>query len=91
MSVDSHSQLPVRTVFLSDIHLGARECRGELLLEFLHRVQMRELYLVGDVVDVWSMRRSFYWPQLHNDVLRTIREEIREREAAKRSRDRHDR
>lgn len=72
MSVDSHSQLPVRTVFLSDIHLGARECRGELLLEFLHRVQMRELYLVGDVVDVWSMRRSFYWPQLHNDVLRTI-------------------
>jgi UDP-2,3-diacylglucosamine pyrophosphatase LpxH len=72
MSVDSRPQLHVRTAFLSDIHLGARECRADLLLEFLHRVQMQELYLVGDVIDVWSMRRSFYWPQLHTDVLRTI-------------------
>ena len=62
----------VRSVFLSDVHLGARECRAELLLEFLHRVHMDELYLVGDIVDLWSMRRSFYWPQLHNNVLRTI-------------------
>jgi len=72
MSADSRPQLHVRTAFLSDIHLGARECRAELLLEFLHSVQMQELYLVGDVIDVWSMRRSFYWPQLHNNVLRTI-------------------
>ena len=72
MSADTRPQLRVRTAFLSDIHLGARECRADLLLEFLQRVQMRELYLVGDVIDVWSMRRSFYWPQLHNNVLRTI-------------------
>jgi UDP-2,3-diacylglucosamine pyrophosphatase LpxH len=65
-------QLQVRTAFLSDIHLGARECRAELVLDFLHRVHMQELYLVGDVVDVWSLRRSFYWPQIHNNVLRTI-------------------
>ena len=72
MSADSRPHLKVRTAFLSDIHLGARECRAELVLGFLHRVQMDELYLVGDVVDVWSLRRSFYWPQLHNNVLRTI-------------------
>lgn len=62
----------VRSVFLSDVHLGTRECRAELLLNFLQRVQMDELYLVGDIVDLWGMRRSFYWPQQHNDVLRTI-------------------
>ena len=62
----------VRSVFLSDVHLGARERRAELLLEFLHRVQMDEVYLVGDIVDLWSLRRSFFWPQLHNNVLRTI-------------------
>ena len=67
-----HPHLQVRTAFLSDLHLGARECRADLVLDFLHRVQMQELFLVGDVVDVWSLRRSFYWPQLHNNVLRTI-------------------
>jgi UDP-2,3-diacylglucosamine pyrophosphatase LpxH len=62
----------VRSAFLSDIHLGARECRADLVLDFLHSVHMDELFLVGDIVDVWSLRRSFYWPQLHNNVLRTI-------------------
>jgi UDP-2,3-diacylglucosamine pyrophosphatase LpxH len=62
----------VRTAFLSDIHLGARECRADLVLRFLHEVQMDELFLVGDIVDVWSLKRSFHWPQLHNNVLRTI-------------------
>jgi len=58
--------------FISDIHLGSRECRAELVLDFLRQVQMDQLFLVGDIVDIWSMRRSFYWPQMHNDVLRTI-------------------
>jgi UDP-2,3-diacylglucosamine pyrophosphatase LpxH len=70
-----HTRRPpvhVRSAFLSDIHLGARECRAELLLDFLHAVHVDTLYLVGDIVDVWSLRRSFYWPQLHNNVLRTL-------------------
>ncbi len=62
----------VRTAFLSDIHLGTRECRADLLLDFLHRVQPEQLILIGDIVDLWSLRRSFYWPQSHNNVLRTI-------------------
>jgi UDP-2,3-diacylglucosamine pyrophosphatase LpxH len=64
--------IQVRTAFLSDIHLGTRECRAELVLDFLHRVQPQELVLIGDIVDLWGMRRNFYWPQLHNDVLRTV-------------------
>ncbi len=67
-----HRPLRLRSVFLSDIHLGARECRADLLLDFLHRVHMQQLFLVGDIVDVWNMRRGFFWPQLHNNVLRTL-------------------
>jgi UDP-2,3-diacylglucosamine pyrophosphatase LpxH len=64
--------IQVRTAFISDIHLGSRDCRADLLLDFLHRVQTEQLILVGDIVDLWSLRRSFYWPQSHSDVLRTI-------------------
>jgi UDP-2,3-diacylglucosamine pyrophosphatase LpxH len=62
----------VRSAFISDVHLGSRECRADLVLDFLRHVQMQQLFLVGDIVDVWSLRRSFYWPQMHSDVLRTI-------------------
>ena len=62
----------VRSAFISDIHLGSRECRADLVLDFLRHVQMEQLFLVGDIVDVWSLRRSFFWPQLHSDVLRTL-------------------
>src|SRR5260221_3232278 len=72
MNMHSRPAIHVRSVFLSDVHLGARECRADLLLDFLHRVHMEQLFLVGDIIDVWSMRRDFYWPQLHNNVLRTL-------------------
>jgi UDP-2,3-diacylglucosamine pyrophosphatase LpxH len=62
----------VRTVFISDVHLGSRDCRADLVLDFLRRVQCDQLILVGDIVDIWSLRRNFYWPQSHSDVLRTI-------------------
>jgi UDP-2,3-diacylglucosamine pyrophosphatase LpxH len=62
----------VRSIFISDIHLGTRGCNATALLEFLREVQTDKLYLVGDVIDLWSMRRSFYWPQEHNNVVRTI-------------------
>jgi UDP-2,3-diacylglucosamine pyrophosphatase LpxH len=64
--------LRVRTVFISDIHLGFKGCSADLLLDFLHHVEMDCLFLVGDIIDVWSMQKSMYWPQAHNNVLRTI-------------------
>ncbi|MFZ9709625.1 MAG: UDP-2,3-diacylglucosamine diphosphatase [Steroidobacteraceae bacterium] len=62
----------VRSVFISDIHLGSRGCNATALLDFLRSVHCDTLYLVGDIVDLWSLRRSFYWPQEHNNVLRTL-------------------
>ncbi len=67
----SHRQ-SVRSVFISDVHLGSRGCNAAALLSFLREVQTDNLYLVGDIVDLWSLRKSFYWPQEHNNVLRTI-------------------
>jgi len=64
--------LRVRSVFISDIHLGFKGCSAELLLDFLHHVEMDTLFLVGDIIDVWSMKRSMFWPQAHNNVVRTI-------------------
>jgi UDP-2,3-diacylglucosamine pyrophosphatase LpxH len=59
-----------RTIFLSDIHLGTRGCRADLLLEFLKRHTCDDLYLVGDIVDGWRLRSTFYWPQEHTNVMR---------------------
>jgi len=64
--------LRFRSVFISDVHLGFKGCRAEFLLDFLRRVECQQIYLVGDIIDVWSLTRSFYWPQSHNDVIRTI-------------------
>lgn len=64
--------LRFRSIFISDVHLGSRGCSAEYLLDFLRSSHCETLYLVGDIVDLWSLRRSFYWPQSHSEVLRTI-------------------
>ncbi len=61
-----------RSIFISDVHLGFRGCSADYLLDFLHSVEADTLYLVGDIVDLWSLKRSFFWPQAHNNVIRTI-------------------
>jgi len=61
-----------RSIFISDVHLGFRGCSAHYLLDFLHSVETDTLYLVGDIVDLWSLKRSFFWPQEHNNVIRTI-------------------
>jgi len=58
-----------RTLFFSDIHLGSRGCQAHLLLDFLRYHDAESIYLVGDIVDGWRLRRSWYWPQEHNDVV----------------------
>jgi UDP-2,3-diacylglucosamine pyrophosphatase LpxH len=61
-----------RTVWLSDVHLGSRACRVAMLLDFLQRTRCETLYLVGDIVDLEGLRRSFYWPPAHTEVLRLL-------------------
>jgi len=75
---DSGTKIRLRSVFLSDVHLGSRDCQARELLEFLGAIEVDHLYLVGDIIDLWSLRKSFYWPQEHNEVLRAILEMARE-------------
>jgi len=61
-----------RTLFLSDVHLGTKGCQAELLLDFLRVHDADTIYLVGDIIDGWRMKASWYWPQLHNDVIQKL-------------------
>jgi UDP-2,3-diacylglucosamine pyrophosphatase LpxH len=72
VSMGNRQTTRLRAAFVSDVHLGSRGCRADQLLEFLKSVDVDYLFLVGDIVDLWAMRKSFYWPQEHNNVLRTI-------------------
>ena len=72
MQRSTSGKVTLRSVFVSDVHLGSRDCRAAELLEFLSGIEVDYLFLVGDIVDLWSLRRNFYWPQEHNEVLRTI-------------------
>jgi UDP-2,3-diacylglucosamine pyrophosphatase LpxH len=62
----------VRTVWISDLHLGTPGCQAVALLEFLRTVDCQTLYLVGDIIDGWQLRRQWYWPQSHNDVVQKV-------------------
>ncbi len=64
--------LSYRSIFISDVHLGYHSCRAEMLLSFLRASRTQNLYLVGDIVDLESLSRSFHWPQSHSDVVRTL-------------------
>lgn len=69
---DEGGSLRVRTVWISDLHLGTPGCQARALLEFLREVECEQLFLVGDIVDGWQLRRSWYWPQAHNDVVQKL-------------------
>jgi UDP-2,3-diacylglucosamine pyrophosphatase LpxH len=61
-------------VFISDVHLGFHGCSAEYLLDFLRSVDCRNLYLVGDIIDFWSLRNKRYWPESHDQVVQAILE-----------------
>ncbi|MBU8539328.1 UDP-2,3-diacylglucosamine diphosphatase [Falsiroseomonas tokyonensis] len=61
-----------RTVFLSDLHLGTRGCRADFLVDFLRQTECEQLYLVGDIVDGWRLRKSWYWDAEHDEAIRLV-------------------
>ena len=61
-----------RSIFISDIHLGSRGCKADLLCDFLKHNTAEQLYLVGDIIDGWRLQRRWYWPQSHSNVIRKI-------------------
>jgi UDP-2,3-diacylglucosamine pyrophosphatase LpxH len=62
----------VRTLFLSDIHLGTRGCQADKLLDFMRHYDADTVYLVGDIVDGWQLKFGWYWPQTHNDIVQKL-------------------
>ncbi len=62
----------MRTAWISDVHLGTRTSNANALLQFLRDYDCDKLYVVGDLIDIWQLRRNRYWPQQHNDVIQKI-------------------
>ena len=62
----------MKAIFLSDVHLGTKQCKAKELLEFLSTLKCDYLFLVGDIIDGWALRRKHYWPKSHTEVLRRI-------------------
>jgi UDP-2,3-diacylglucosamine pyrophosphatase LpxH len=65
-------RLRVRSAWISDLHLGTPGCQAGALLDFLRHLESETLFLVGDIVDGWQLRRNWYWPQAHNDVVQKL-------------------
>lgn len=65
-------KLRFRTVWISDIHLGTTGCNAVMLNDFLSSIECQTLYLVGDIIDGWRLKRGWYWPASHNEVVRRV-------------------
>ena len=61
-----------RTIWISDVHLGTRGCNDRLLIDFLDHVDSDTLYLVGDIIDGWRMKKRYYWPERHNAIVSRV-------------------
>ena len=68
----AHPSRHFRAIFISDLHLGTPGCQAHALLDFLRSHPSDCLYLVGDIVDGWQLRRRWFWPQSHNDVVQKL-------------------
>jgi len=67
----------VRTLFISDVHLGTKGCQAELLIDFLRHYDADTVFLVGDIIDGWRLKSGWYWPQAHNDVVQKLLRKVR--------------
>ena len=67
----------IRTLFISDLHIGTPGFQAAALLDFLRQHPSEKLYLVGDIVDGWALRRRWHWPQTHNDVIQKLLRRVR--------------
>lgn len=61
-----------KSVFISDTHLGSKHCNAEALLKFLKEVECQNLFLVGDIIDLWRLKRKSYWPKTHTKIVKQI-------------------
>jgi UDP-2,3-diacylglucosamine pyrophosphatase LpxH len=67
--VDPADRRRYRTIWISDVHLGTRGCNAAALIDFLDHVDSDTMYLVGDIVDGWALKKRLFWPAAHNDIV----------------------
>jgi UDP-2,3-diacylglucosamine pyrophosphatase LpxH len=72
MSIDLGLPTRYRAIFISDFHIGTKRAQTEMLLDFLKFTESDSLYLVGDIVDNWSLQKTWFWDQSHNDVIQKL-------------------
>jgi hypothetical protein len=70
--MDKVKPIKVKSLFLSDIHLGSQGCKPELVMDVLKKYEPEFLFLVGDIIDGWLLKRRIFWPQSHINVIRKI-------------------
>jgi len=73
----SHSARYCRTIWISDTHLGTSGCKARWLLDFLRNHRSESIYLVGDIIDGWQLRKDWYWNQTQHEVLKLLFERAR--------------
>lgn len=66
---DGRKRRHYRTIWISDVHLGTKGCNAKLLIDFLDSTDSETMYLVGDIIDGWRLKKKFYWPPEHNDIV----------------------
>lgn len=66
-----------KTIFISDLHLGSTQCQSDVLLDFLKYNESEKLYLVGDIIDFWSLSKKTYWPREHNTIVQKLLKKAR--------------
>ncbi|WP_024577790.1 MULTISPECIES: UDP-2,3-diacylglucosamine diphosphatase [unclassified Afipia] len=74
---DSSPERLFRTLFISDVHLGARGSQADRLLDFLRCHDADTIYLVGDIIDGWALKSNWHWPQSHNDFVQKMLRRVR--------------
>lgn len=60
------------SIWISDTHLGTKYCQADALIQFLLNTESEKLYLVGDIIDLWAMKKNIYWPQSHSQIIKII-------------------
>lgn len=70
--LDTSGTVHFRAIFISDVHLGTADCQAGHLLNFLRHTDSDYLFLVGDIIDGWQLRRRWFWNQAHNDVVQKV-------------------
>ena len=66
---EGHTRRRYRTIWISDVHLGTSGCNARLLIDFLDHTDSDTMYLVGDIIDGWRLKKKLFWPSEHNDIV----------------------